>query len=37
MNKITLYDKTFRTFIPYEKIMTAIDEVAVKINKDFEG
>ena len=37
MNKITLYDKTFRTFIPYEKIITAIDEVAVKINKDFEG
>ena len=37
MNKITLYDKTFRTFIPYEKIVTAIDEVAVKINKDFEG
>ena len=37
MNKITLYDKTFRTFIPYVKIMTAIDEVAVKINKDFEG
>lgn len=37
MNKVTLYDKTFRTFIPYEKIMTAIDEVAEKINKDFEG
>lgn len=37
MNKVTLYDKTFRTFIPYEKIMEAIDEVAEKINKDFEG
>ena len=37
MEKITLYDKTFRIFIPYEKIMTAIDEVAEKINKDFEG
>ena len=37
MNKVTLYDKNFRTFIPYEKIMTAIDEVAEKINKDFEG
>ena len=37
MNKVTLYDKTFRIFIPYEKIMTAIDEVAEKINKDFEG
>lgn len=37
MKKVKLYDKTFRTFIPYEKIMTAIDEVAAKINKDFEG
>ncbi len=37
MNKITLHDKTFRTSIPYEKIVAAIDEVAGKINKDFEG
>ncbi len=37
MHKITLYDKTFKTFIPYEKIMSAIDDVAVKINQDFEG
>ncbi len=37
MHKITLYDKTFKTFIPYEKIMSAIDDVAEKINKDFEG
>ncbi len=37
MEKITLYDKTFRTFIPYEKIMDAIDTVAEKINADFEG
>lgn len=37
MEKITLYDKTFRTFIPYEKIMDAIDTVAKKINADFEG
>ncbi len=37
MNKITLHDKTFRTSIPYEKIVEAIDEVAAKINKDFEG
>ena len=37
MKKITLFDKTFRTFIPYEKIVEAIDNVAEKINKDFEG
>ena len=37
MEKITLKDKTFRTFIPYEKISAAIDEVAEKINADFEG
>ena len=37
MEKITLRDKTFRTFIPYEKISVAIDEVAEKINADFEG
>lgn len=37
MEKITLNDKTFRTFIPYEKISEAIDKVAEDINKDFEG
>lgn len=37
MEKITLNDKTFRTFIPYEKIIEAIDNVAEKINKDFDG
>lgn len=37
MEKITLKDKTFRTFIPYERISSAIDEVAEKINADFEG
>lgn len=37
MDKITLKDKTFRTFIPYERISAAIDEVAEKINADFEG
>ncbi len=36
MEKITLYDKTFKIFIPYEKITSAIDDVAQKINKDFE-
>lgn len=37
MNKVTLKDKTFKTFIPYEKISAAIDEVAARINKDFNG
>lgn len=37
MEKITLKDKRFRTFIPYEKITEAIDEVASKINADFSG
>ena len=37
MEKITLKDKTFRTFIPYEKISAAIDQVAEKINADFRG
>lgn len=37
MEKVTLKDKTFRKFIPYEKIEAAINEVADKINKDFEG
>ena len=36
MGKITLYDKTFKIFIPYEKISEAIDEVAAKINADFK-
>ena len=37
MEKITLFDKTFKTLIPYSKISAAIDEVAEKMNKDFEG
>ena len=37
MKKITLKDKTFKTFIPYEKISAAIDDVADSINKDFAG
>ena len=37
MQKVKLYDKTFRTFIPNDRIMSAIDDVAVKINHDFEG
>ena len=37
MEKITLKDKTFKKQISYEKISAAIDEVANKINADFEG
>lgn len=36
MQRVTLKDKTFRTFIPHEKIMAAIDTVAEKINSDFK-
>lgn len=37
MEKITLFDKTFKTLIPYSEISAAIDNVAEKMNKDFEG
>ncbi|MBO8470290.1 MAG: hypoxanthine phosphoribosyltransferase [Bacteroidetes bacterium] len=37
MEKVTLFDKTFKTFIPYDKIMKAVDDVAEKINEDFRG
>ena len=37
MEKVTLKDKTFRKFIPYEQLEAAIDTVAEKMNKDFEG
>ena len=36
MEKITLHDKTFRTFIPYDNICAAIDEVSAKLNSDFK-
>lgn len=36
MEKVTLKDKSFKTFIPYEKICAAIDDVAAKINADFK-
>lgn len=37
MEKVILKDKTFKRFIPYEKISAAIDDVASAINADFEG
>ena len=36
-NKIKLHDKTFRHFIPAERIEKAIDDLAVKINADYAG
>lgn len=35
MERITLYDKTFRTFIPFERIDAAIAQVAAQLNADF--
>ena len=35
--KITLYDKTFRTFIPNDEIEKAIDKVADRLNADFRN
>lgn len=37
MEKITLKDKTFRKFIPYENISAAINAVADKLNADFKN
>ena len=37
MEKITLFDKTFKTMIPYSRITSAIDDVAADMNRDFEG
>lgn len=37
MEKVTLHDKTFKRFITYDKISSAIDAVAEKINNDFKG
>lgn len=37
MEKIRLFDKTFKPFLSYEEISEAIDQVAEKINADFEG
>ena len=35
MDKITLKDKTFKPFIPYQKIQEAIDSLAARVNSDF--
>ena len=35
MGNVKLYDKSFKPFIPYEKIEKAIDTVAAQLNRDF--
>lgn len=37
MKKIKLYDKTFKLYIPNEKIEKAIDATAQKLNHDLKG
>lgn len=37
MEKVTLYNKTFKKSISYETISAAIDKVADQINADFNG
>lgn len=37
MSNVKLHDKSFRPFISYEELKRAIDDVAARINKDFEG
>jgi len=37
MKKITVKEQEFRIFIPYEKIRSVVEEMAEKMNKDFEG
>ena len=37
MKKVTINDRDFEIFIPYEKIRSIVEEMAEKMNKDFEG
>lgn len=37
MKKVTLKDKIFELFIPYEKIRDAVKELAIRINDDYQG
>ena len=37
MERIILKDKSFKTFIPYERISASVDKVAAKMNDDFDG
>ncbi|MDD2490887.1 MAG: hypoxanthine phosphoribosyltransferase [Bacteroidales bacterium] len=37
MERITLHDKTFRIFIPHNEIQKSIEELAKKMNQDFNA
>lgn len=37
MKKVTINDKDFELFIPYEKIRSVVEDMAEKMNKDFNG
>jgi hypoxanthine phosphoribosyltransferase len=37
MKNVTIIDKEFELFIPYEKIRSVVEEMAEKMNSDFEG
>lgn len=37
MERIILKDKSFKTFIPYERISASVDKVAARMNDDFDG
>jgi len=37
MKNVTIIDKEFEIFIPYEKIRAIVEEMAEKMNNDFQG
>lgn len=37
MSRVKIHDRTFELFIPYEKIRSVVEEMAEKMNVDFEG
>ena len=37
MKNVTIHDKEFELFIPYEKIRSIVEEMAEKMNNEFEG
>lgn len=37
MKQVKIQDKVFETFIPYERIRSAVEDISEKMNKEFEG
>lgn len=37
MKKVTIHDRDFELFIPYEKIRSVVEQMADKMNEDFKG